>query len=214
MASESKEGVFTEVPLAAPPANRNAARPRAARGPPRWGAPIDPSKITIAPAPPNLFEQLESLTSVMPMGASAEAVAVGTGVGVTSAPGAKKAPGAKAPGKATIVSDAERSARAPRELPKFSSTYGELPEAFGKIAKGLEKIIDKDKILVKPAFFVPSNRRAFKHIVVIYFLSYQIFQIQMHAQSKRQPPNPKLNPSNIKVSYVIIYSAPARIVVL
>ena len=164
MASESKEGVFTEIPLAAPPANRNTARPRAARGPPRWGAPIDPSKITIAPAPPNLFEQLESLTSVMPMGAAAEAV--GTGVGVAGAPGAKKAPGAKPAGKATVVAEGDKSTRVRRELPTFSSTYGELPATFGKIAEGLEKIINKDKILVKSDVFVPSNRRAFKQFII------------------------------------------------
>ena len=86
MATESKEG-WTENTLA-PKAKAQA------RGPPRWGAPIDISKITVTPAPPNLFEQLESLTSVMPMGepAGEKSEAVGTGVGVTGAPGAKRAP--------------------------------------------------------------------------------------------------------------------------
>ncbi|NBT46815.1 MAG: hypothetical protein EBT07_03195 [Actinobacteria bacterium] len=166
MATESKEG-WTENTLA-PKAKAQA------RGPPRWGAPIDISKITVTPAPPNLFEQLESLTSVMPMGepAGEKSEAVGTGVGVTGAPGAKRAPRAKSTGvtavtAVTAATDAsERAPRATRELPKFGSTYGELPPAFAKIATGLEKIIEKDKILVKPDVFVPSNRRAFKQFII------------------------------------------------
>ena len=138
------------------------------RGPPRWKAPIDPTKISKAPAPPSVFEQLESITSVMPIGEPAEVV--GTGVGVSRPTGKKP----KVPG--TEGSDEEKSAR-PRaavEIPAGSMDYGALPPEFGALASRIDAVTSKRKIEVNPVAFVPSNRRAFKQFIIQAYRRYAL----------------------------------------
>ena len=133
---------------------------------PRWKAPIDLSKISKAPAPPSVFEQLESITSVMPIGEPAEVI--GTGVGVSTAK-KTRAPGARAPG-----AESETGARAAVEMPIGSMDYGALPPEFGALVSRIGAVTDKRKIEVNPMAFVPSNRRAFKQFIIQAYRRYSL----------------------------------------
>lgn len=136
------------------------------QGPPRWKAPIDPSKISKASAPPSVFEQLESITSVMPIGEPAEEV--GTGVGIST--GKKsRAPGMEGPDEEKI-----RRPRAAVEIPAGSMDYGTLPPEFGALVTRIEAVTGKHKIGVNPAAFVPSNRRAFKQFIIQAYRRYAL----------------------------------------
>lgn len=147
---------------------------------PRWKAPIASDKIRRAPAPPNLFEQLESITSVMPMGVSGEAV--GTGVGISGAPGQihPKPVGARVPTKVRAGPEGAKEAkeakesRAPKAEVVFPQVTGELSAEFKALASRIDTIEKKDKILVKPEAFVPSNRRAFKQFIIQSYRRYAL----------------------------------------
>ena len=139
-----------------------------ARGPPRWKAPMDPSKISKAPAPPTIFEQLESITSVMPIGEPAEKV--GTGVGVSRPTGKKPT----VPGVEGSDEEKIRRPRAAVEIPAGSMNYGTLAPEFGALAARIDAVTGKRKIEVNPVAFVPSNRRAFKQFIIQAYRRYAL----------------------------------------
>ena len=146
----------------------NPAKPKSAI--PRWLAPIDPSKIRAAPAPPSVFEQVESVTAVMPIGEPAITV----GEGVPKEGDAPKVKGVKKTvGEPGVASTLEKVPRE-RKIIEMPTTIGELPEGLKDIAERIETVVKKDKILVHPDAFVPSNRRAFKQFIIQAYRRYAL----------------------------------------
>jgi len=141
------------------------------RGIPRWLPPIDPSKIRTAPAPPSMFEQLESITAVMPMGEPA--ISVGEMVPKPVTVKAVRKTGATVTGAAVPVEGKERTTRIRKEI-ELPATIGELPEGLKDIAARIEINTQKDRILVHQDAFVPSNRRAFKQFIIQAFRRYAL----------------------------------------
>ena len=149
---------------------------------PRFVAPIAAEHIRIADAPPTIFELLEGSTAVVDE--ALPGTVIGTGVGVSGAPGAVK-PSAKPRAEPAT----ERKPRAEPAEPAESAEPAmatvavapaldlpPLPANLADLETRIKKLMDRDRIGVHPAdnIFVPSNRRAFKQFIIQTYRKYQL----------------------------------------
>ena len=164
------------------------------RGPPRWVAPIALSKIRKTAPPANLIELLETVTAAAPIGAPGAAIGIGSGAGAstvvrpvvprTAKPRAPKtATGALAevaeaevaPGATEAAEAAGTVAAAPAaEAPEAAIPIAALPPALEALKTRLETVEGRDKTLVHPEAFVPSNRKAFKNFIIQTYRRYRL----------------------------------------
>ena len=156
--------------------------PSGPKGPPRFVSPIAAAKIRKADPPPSIYELQESLTVAAPS-EMADTV-IGTGVGVSGAPGGlgdiipsvpskkPRAPSVKStradPGtikepKADVVATAEPLTEAPPPS-----------DALALLSTRIIEKTDKSQIKVTPDAFMPSNRRAFKDFIIQSYRRYQL----------------------------------------
>ena len=144
---------------------------------PRFAAPIAVEHIRMAPAPPTIFELLEGSTAAVDE--ALPGTVIGTGVGISGAPGA-----AKALAKQPTEPRAERKPREPgvddepRVTTAATPAYDvpPLPANLIELEGRIKKLMDRDRIGVHPAdnIFVPSNRRAFKQFIIQTYRKYQL----------------------------------------
>lgn len=158
---------------------------------PRFRMPIAIEHVRQAPAPPTMFELLE--TSTAAVSEDLPGVVIGTGVGISGAPGIVREPRkAKEPGEE--VEPRERQPRAPRAVqelgenvepraarraPQVSTLVSgvvvePLPENLAKLEARIKAVTDRDRVLVHPEVFVPSNRRAFKQFIIQSYRRYAL----------------------------------------
>jgi len=129
------------------------------RGPPRWGAPIAAEKIRRADAPPNLIELLETYTAALPVAGSDHAIGTGLGSVRVKAPVRKE-------------TETEEVVSVPNE--PVLTAVGELAAPLAALKARIETVEGRDKVLVHPEAFVPTNRKAFKNFIIQTYKRYAL----------------------------------------
>ncbi len=153
------------------------------RGPPRWLAPIDPSKIRREAAPPNMFELLENITTTLP--SNIPGVRLGLGDETEREPGAPRVP-KTAVKKPAVPGEKKEGEEVDLTAPKAPKAKAEpvtvvlpegtvgLPASLAELEQRLLAIDSRKKVEVTPQVFVPSNRRAFKQFVIQAYRQYML----------------------------------------
>ena len=166
---------------------------------PRFPAPIALEHIKVTPAPPNMFELLESMTAVSPIGQPAQTIGMGVGiaaipgeavpaVGTTAGPPKPREPREPRepseprirmmPDDGAVVAAVQQDAAVVAAAQQVAEAAAAVPvELTGDLAEKkaqLEAAMGKQKIGVNPVTFVPSNRRAFKQFIIQAFRRYHL----------------------------------------
>jgi len=142
---------------------------------PRFPAPIAKELIRTAPAPASIFELLEGSTATVDP--TLPGTVIGTGVGISGAPGAIK-PRVEAKPRETkprVTAD-ETNAEEVVIQPAPKVELSPLPDNLSQLEARIQKLMDRDRIGIHPKedIFVPSNRRAFKQFIIQTYQAYQL----------------------------------------
>ena len=138
---------------------------------PRWRMPIATEHVRQAPAPPTLFELLETNTAAV--SEDLPGIVIGTGVGISGAPGVVREP--RKP-QEPRESGANTEPRPPRAVAPVAPAVAvaPLPENLAKLEARIKAVTERDRVLVHPEVFVPSNRRAFKQFIIQSYRRYAL----------------------------------------
>jgi hypothetical protein len=149
---------------------------------PRFRAPIAEEKIEIAPAPPTLFEVLESFTEALPSNLP-PGPTLGEGLDAGK-PSTRKPQGPRPKREEGVKDEVDLSmdvigtkVRKVRDSDKDLMSEGEgkakeAPAALVALESRVKKVISHDTTKVHQPFYVPSNRRAFKQFIIQSFRRY------------------------------------------
>lgn len=167
------------------------------RGRPRFALPLAADRIRWAPPPPPVFELLESVVEAAPMDLPPGPV-VGEGVGakeverkVVQPRGAREEGDlvakekklttkphrevAALPPVETLDIEEEPTAVEAKEAKEVvKEDVGEPTSALKALENRLRPLMDKNTTSVKPALYIPSNRRAFKQFIIQAFWRYKL----------------------------------------
>jgi hypothetical protein len=158
---------------------------------PRFGAPIARDKIRVGPAPPSIFEMLESVTAAVPADIPGGPV-VGEGSrgwhdklvrDAKNVPSAREALGNKKRVLQEELKEVEipLNVEPPHEIESAVSAPVEVsqeaPRFTAEFETKLKSVIDRDTAVVKlpkDQYYIPSNRRAFKQFIIQTYRRYML----------------------------------------
>ena len=138
---------------------------------PRWRMPIALEHVRQAAPPPTMFELLETNTAAV--SEDLPGIVIGTGVGISGAPGVVREP--RKP-QEPRESGANTEPRPPRAVAPVAPAVAvaPLPENLAKLEARIKAVTERDRVLVHPEVFVPSNRRAFKQFIIQSYRRYAL----------------------------------------
>ena len=138
---------------------------------PRWRMPIALEHVRQAAPPPTMFELLETNTAAV--SEDLPGIVIGTGVGISGAPGVVREP--RKP-QEPRESGANTEPRPPRTVAPVApaAAVAPLPENLAKLEARIKAVTERDRVLVHPEVFVPSNRRAFKQFIIQSYRRYAL----------------------------------------
>ena len=138
---------------------------------PRWRMPIALEHVRQAAPPPTMFELLETNTAAV--SEDLPGIVIGTGVGISGAPGVVREP--RKPQEPRDPG-ANTEPRPPRAVAPVAPAVAvaPLPENLAKLEARIKAVTERDRVLVHPEVFVPSNRRAFKQFIIQSYRRYAL----------------------------------------
>ena len=157
---------------------------------PRFRAPIAMEKVRRAPAPPTVYELLESSTAFVPE--DIPGLEIGSGIGVKPAADAAVDAIVAAPpprkravaDKITAMADDDAAAddgAVPRRrvavaAPPPALPVGDsiMPDAYAALDERIKAVVDRPKVQIKEDAYVPSTRKFFKQFIIQAYRRYTL----------------------------------------